>query len=316
MSKSIAKAIEKMHLQLVILGFVSLFAALVDSNPACPNTLAVYNPNLRTACYNATWFIVPVSKSSVQSVVPHPLLTPPFSDKTLFPKGFPANAFPVFVATGYQNDIRMSALQIPALMAGSIYVPYTDRLKDGKTPFNYPVQNYIGGVNGQDVGGVVPSLVGTAEGTNIFVARFAPDNDAYAPIASNPNEFSAEVKQVIVPNPVSGPSVTPEAFDFDFITAKSPLYTAHTFHAVINQPVILTNLMCQRNTYYFNETFAKPVFRSGNVTLFGPTAGAVPSALAGRYTVQGGYSASGEIVGYNAESCASAAANLDPKALL
>ena len=113
---------------------------------------------------------------------------------------------------------------------------------------------------------------------------------------------------------MSGPGVIPEAYDFDFITAKSPLYTAHTFHALINQPQILTNLMCQRNPYYFNETFAAPVLRSGNVTLFGPTAGSVPSALAGMYTTQGGYSASGEIVGYNPEDCAAAAKNSDPKA--
>lgn len=71
--------------------------------------------------------------------------------------------------------------------------------------------------------------------------------------------------------------------------------------------------MCQRNTYYFNETFAAPALRSGNATLYGPTSGSVPSALAGRYTKQGGYSASGEVVGYNAETCASAAANADPE---
>jgi len=56
------------------------------------------------------------------------------------------------------------------------------------------------------------------------------------------------------------------------------------------------------------------VLRSGNATLFAPTAGAAPAALAGVYTGQGGDSASGENVGYNAESCASAAANADPRA--
>lgn len=158
------------------------------------------------------------------------------------------------------------------------------------------------------------ALVGTAEGTNIFVASIVPNNDAYAPIASNPNEFTAEVKGVVLPNTVSGPSIMPEAFDFDFITATSPIYTAHTFHALINQAIVLTNGLCQRNPYYFNETFAAPTLRSGNVTLYGPTAGNVPSALAGRYFAQGGYSASGEMLGYNAEACASAAANSDPKA--
>lgn len=40
--------------KLFILSFVSLFATLVLGNPSCPNTLAFYNPNLRSACYNAS----------------------------------------------------------------------------------------------------------------------------------------------------------------------------------------------------------------------------------------------------------------------
>lgn len=159
------------------------------------------------------------------------------------------------------------------------------------------------------------ALVGTAEGTNIFVADITPKNDAYAPIASNPNEFSTEVKQVIVPNPISGPSVEPEAFDLDFITARTPLYTSHTFHALVNQPDILTNLLCQRNTYYFNNTFTAPALRSGNVTVVPPIAGGAPKQLAGVYTKEGGYSASAEMIGYNAETCASAARNVDPESL-
>lgn len=31
----------------------------------------------------------------------------------------------------------MANLQIAALKQGSIYIPFTDRLRDGKTPFNY-----------------------------------------------------------------------------------------------------------------------------------------------------------------------------------
>jgi len=159
-----------------------------------------------------------------------------------------------------------------------------------------------------------PALVGSAEGTNIFIASITPGNDAYAALTSNPNEYSTEVKQIIVPNPVSGPAVEPEVFDLDFITASTPLYTEHTFHELINQPEILNNGLCQRNTYYFNQTFSDPVLRSGNATLYPPMAGAAPAALAGVYSNQGGYSASGEMVGYNAETCDSAAANADPAA--
>lgn len=157
------------------------------------------------------------------------------------------------------------------------------------------------------------AIVATLGGTTVFVASFIPENEAYARVA--PNEFIAQVKQVIVPNPISGPEVKPEAFDLDFTTTSSPLYTDKAFHALINQPIILTNGLCQRNTYYFNETFTAPASRSGNLTLYGPISGSVPQALAGKYTKQGGYSANGEIVGYNPETCSVAAARLDPKAL-
>ena len=156
--------------------------------------------------------------------------------------------------------------------------------------------------------------MGSAEGTSLEIAQITPGNDAYAPLASNPNEFSTEVKQIIVPNPVSGPAVEPEVFDLDFITARSPLYTAHTFHQMANQPLILNNGLCGRNTIYFNETFSAPALRSGNATVYGPLAGAAPSQLAGVYTKAGGYSASGVLVGYNAETCDVAAAKTDPKA--
>ncbi|KAG7008238.1 hypothetical protein G7Y79_00006g018580 [Physcia stellaris] len=359
-----------------IVGLLGSFAsAQVAANPNCPNTLAIYNPNLRTQCSNATWFIIPVTKTAVQSLVPFPLLPLPTSDKTLFPSGFPAGKHPVLLSSGYVNDIRMINLQIAALKQGSISVPFVDRLKDGKTAFNYPLQNYIGGTQ-NNLQAVIPTLVGTAEGTNIMVATITPLDNAYAPISSNPNEFSTEVKSVIVPNPVSGPGIIPEAFDLDFITAKSPLYTKHTFHTLVNQPQILTNTMCQRNTYYFNNTFTGEVLRSGNATLVPPLAGSAPKVLGAfilvgslplhgpspRHPVelsstayfsptegqqlvwsflcsalspsllplttllpltpfpmnqaQGGYSASGENVGYNAETCASAAAKLDKSALI
>ncbi|KAI4200212.1 MAG: hypothetical protein LQ350_004070 [Teloschistes chrysophthalmus] len=307
-----------MYGHIFLLGCLSLLVSAVLGNPECPNTIAFYNPNLRTMCSNSTWFILPVPKADAESLVKlsgYSLITPDFSDKTLFPTGFPAGAHPVVVSSGYNNDIRMFFLGITALSSAAIYVPYTDRLKDGKTPFNYPVQNFIAGVNGQTIMGLVPALVGSAVGTNIFVAQFAPTDDAYAPIDNSPNEFSTRVQQVIVPEPLSGPGIVPEAYDFDFVSTKNPLYTDHTFHALLNQPLILTNDFCQRNTYYFNETFTNPTMRSGNVTLFGPTSGAAPKVLAKKYIKQGGFSASAELVGYNPEECKVASSRVDPYAL-
>ena len=101
-----------------------------------------------------------------------------------------------------------------------------------------------------------------------------------------------------------------EAIDTDFYTVSKSSYTAHTFHEFISQPLILTNGLCQRNSIYFNQTFTDPVFRNGTVTLYSPG-----GAFAGVYDDVQGYSASGEVVGYNTEICSSAAANTDPNAL-
>ena len=276
------------------------------------------------------WVIIPIPKTAVKSVVtPYSLLPVPTGDASLFPSGFPADAHPVLVSFGYNNDIRMSALQIQSLMEANIIVPYVDRLGDGKTPFQSAVRNWIGGTNGQDIMGLVPgkplqsidsiilrtdhpitAIVGSFEGTTITVAQFVPNNAANQPIG--PNEYIAQVKQTIVPNPVSGPGVIVEAMDMDFTITTTPAYTSHTFHTLINQVQTLTNGMCQRNPYYFNETFSRPTFTNGKVILYQP---AGPAVLAGTYTGLTGYSANAETIGYNAQDCKTAAAMVDPAAL-
>ena len=71
--------------------------------------------------------------------------------------------------------------------------------------------------------------------------------------------------------------------------------------------------MCQRNTYFFNQSFNDGVLRSGTVTLY--NAPADPNGLAGVYKLQSGYSASAILVGFNVQDCKSAAASVDPSAL-
>lgn len=231
------------------------------------------------------------------------------------------------VNSAYENDIRQFILEIQSLLIGSIYVPYVDRLGDGKTPFNYPVSNFIGGTNSQVQAALVPckflvygsakvtliwksiAVVGSTQGYPIYVAQFTPNTAACAPVGTN--ACSSQIKQVIVPNPVSGPGVTPAAIDLVFTTASTPIYSSHLFHTIINQPLILNNGMCERNTYYFNGSFADPKYRTGDVTIY-PLSLPNQAPLAAAYTNQGGYSANAELVGYNMEDCATAAANLDP----
>ena len=64
---------------------------------------------------------------------------------------------PVLVTIDQESDIRMSALQIPTpLLAGSIVVPYVDRLGNGETGFQFSVKQYIGGYDGDNISGLVP----------------------------------------------------------------------------------------------------------------------------------------------------------------
>ena len=235
-----------------------------------------------------------------------------------------------------------------SLLGASVQVPYVDRLGTGKTPFLFTVKQYISGIDGDNVAGILPgkssaynyhdhhhnhhhivimkgiphkpmlkinppphtALVSSLAGIPIFIASFVPDDGPYEQISSTPPEYIAEVKDVIVPNPVSGPGVILEAIDTDFFTEATSLYTAHTFHSIISQPLIGTNGLCLREPIYFNQTFTNAVFRNGSVTLYSPGA-----AFPGVYGGVQGYSALGENVGYGPEQCSDSARLTDPKAL-
>ncbi len=154
------------------------------------------------------------------------------------------------------------------------------------------------------------ALVGSTEGPITLTGQFTPDTAPWQQTPDGSNTAGAQA--FILPNPISGPGVAALLYDFEFITSTTPLYTSHTFHSLMNQPIILPTGECLRNTNYFNDTYTDPIQRTGNVTLY---ASPLPSGLAGVYTGIGGYSAEGQTVGYNAESCTSAAANLDPYSL-
>lgn len=49
-------------------------------------------------------------------------------------------------------------LSIPALLTATIILPFVDRLGNGKTAFGKGLSNFIGGLNGMDVQGLVPGM--------------------------------------------------------------------------------------------------------------------------------------------------------------
>ena len=154
------------------------------------------------------------------------------------------------------------------------------------------------------------AVVGSLAGTIITTAQFQPNDKHALPVGGSESNF--QVKPIILPNPVSGPSTILEAIDGDFNTASKPCYTARTFHNLINRPLILTNGLCQRNNYYFNESFTNPKFVTGKVSLYEP---ALPAGFKGTYHSVDGYSGNAEQLGQNSETCKAAAANNDPTSL-
>ncbi|PIA97228.1 hypothetical protein CB0940_05965 [Cercospora beticola] len=316
--------------------FLTLAAGLVASvlpflaQAQCINELAQFNANVRTMSSNTTWFILPIPKAAAQAAIDASfpgaglrMLDVP-NDPSLFPQGFPAGFQPVLVNSGLTDDIRMSALQIDeGLMQGNIYVTYVGQ-RGSSTPLAASTKGYIAGINGPLPNGLVPAVASPLlfGGNPLRLGQFQPKGAAYQ---QNGNDIlGARVAWTIVPNPISGPGVYPNAFDMIFRTAPSSRYTDRTFKSLINQPIILPTGLCQRNTYYFNNATANPVFRNGNVTLGPGASGSSPfsSGLqkaspdgSGFYGNVDGYSACAQNVGYNPENCEQAARSVDPVAL-
>lgn len=298
-----------------LLSFTTLFSGSVRAQ-AGPNTLGQFNPANRTMSINGTTCIIPIAKDVVRSITGHNPLDVPTS---ILPS-FPAGMHPLLLQGGYQNDIRMTALnvaplQIPGLTQAALIVPYTDVAGDGRTPVNVPVSFYIGGTDGNFLEAIVPSLVGNIplfEGTPIAPATVVPDTAAVQALPGGLLNFQA--KPYILPNPISGPGLQGEALQLLYKLTTNTPYPASTFHRLINGPQLLNTGLCQRNTQYFNETFTDPKMGKGNVTLYNqlllPTP---PQAIAGQYKDVYCYQANSQLVAtFVGEPCPAAEANYDP----
>lgn len=211
--------------------------------------------------------------------------------------------------------LNLVPLQIESLMQGSLIVPYVDVTKDRNTPIGVPVNFYIGGTNGRALQAIVPSIasgVSPFEGTTIFPATFAPDTSAAKTLPNG--VYSTQAKPYLLPNTISGPGIYAEAFDIQFKLTNDSPYTAHTFHSLINIPQLLNTGKCQRNTVYFNESFAEPKMAVAEVTLYHQILATPPAGLEGVYQGVYCYTANGQVVSSVGESCPVAAANMDPTA--
>lgn len=102
-----------------------------------------------------------MNKTVVRAALPSNYsLLDPNNYPSILPNGFEEGFHPVLVANALGNDISMQSLgvglEIPYLIEGLVYITFVDRLGDGKTPFQYPMFQIIGGANGQVLAPLVP----------------------------------------------------------------------------------------------------------------------------------------------------------------
>lgn len=100
---------------------------------------------------------------ATKMAAPYPLLTP----KGLPERFLSSDQHVLLFQAGYTFDIRILAFKVNQLSQFAVYLPFVDRLENGKTAFMRNIIDYQGQL--------VPALVGTlGTGTDIQLAMFDP----------------------------------------------------------------------------------------------------------------------------------------------
>lgn len=210
----------------------------------------------------------------------------------------------MLVNSAFCNDIRQENLKIDGpLLAANNMVPFVG-INGRSTPLSVPLATHIAGVNSNFLAGGIPAQAATLFGINTRVGAFLPNNAAYRAVGDG--TYSANTKQVVLPNPITGPGTYPEATDFRFSSVAPGKYSLEQWKSVINLPYVLNSVLfgkCQRNTYFFNDSAADVEFRAGRVDL-GPAAGfnTLTGVLVGNYggvQQMQGISACAQLVGFD-----------------
>lgn len=285
---------------------------------AGPNTLYATYPLDQTQSINGTYTVIAMNKTLVASLVYPKKLVDIQPDANLYPQGFPADTHPVTVFGGYDGSIKQAGLEINFLMQARIEIPCVDQLGDGKTCFRKQLSVYLGGENGQLASGLVPAtaaslVVGTSARPGMFDPTDYPTKDL------GNNQYAFEVNALVVDNPVSGPGVAPQAFQFvNTKGAQGPVdITEKGFQYLLNQVIISNNgVLCFNSPSYYAESFAQPYFGSSKVDIlsYPLNLNGVDSKLAGSYTGSS-YSVNSEMVTFKQTDCASAQADLVAKSV-
>ncbi|KAF2821475.1 hypothetical protein CC86DRAFT_303067 [Ophiobolus disseminans] len=331
----------------LMLAVAGLFARL---DARCLNQVAALYPNERTIAADIAVLVFEAPAAAVQDAINEGYPALPEKPKLLpLPSSLnvPRDKHLVIVTTGINNDIRQKTLVDlmidGSLRQSSVIVPYTTTGRSS-TPLSAPLVAYIAGADPSKnpaLAGAIPALVATATGGLLsLIGVFIPQNLPYQLDGTGTDGrqlYSSGTKWSLIPNPVSGPGVVPQAFDVNFSPEAAPKYPLLELKKMLNFPYILNapyNLVplvgiqqCQRNTYFTNFDTAQVQNISGRVT-FG-SAGEGPGVILdgtlqkaspnGIYTGAHGFLACTQLVGYSpaiGEGCETAARNVDPNSLL
>lgn len=148
--------------------------------------------------------------------------------------GVPQGKHLVVVLTGLDTDIRQKTL-VDLMLAGdlrqsSVLVPYVTTGRSS-TPFTASLVSYLAGTDttaNKLLAAIIPALVATTTGGLLsLLGTFLPVDAPYQLDTTGPDGrqiYSSGTKWSLVPNPISGPGVYPQAFDVQFSPEAAPKY--------------------------------------------------------------------------------------------
>lgn len=194
-------------------------------------------------------FIIPVDVPIVRSLVPESYDLLPIDDKLL--PDFPLGKFPLVVRGGVDFNITSTRGLLVFAIAG-IYVPFVDRLRDGRTPFIY--NPYV--FQDNPIALMATTIVTGVAGSLASINPPRRSNAASFEEGSGNLGFQARA--------LTGRG----KIDFKFVKTDSAPWSKESYLAISHLPIFgRLNPLCHKHIEYAPEDYS---FVEGTVTLGAP----------------------------------------------
>jgi hypothetical protein len=159
---------------------------------------------------------------------------------------------PVIVTTALMDDTRQSSLALDGPLRGTGYiVPYCG-IGSSLTPLSCPLVSYLEGTNDEDklkIKALIPTLVATIFGLYSRIGLFVPPATPYE---KSGEQYLSNAKEVVVPNPATGPGVYRSASNMMFGTKTESKYSvremktvSHPARAMYTKHALTRVLVCR-----------------------------------------------------------------------